>query len=62
MKKKATRFVLNRETIRNLSDGRLQGVAGGQTTLCGGTSSSDPCTGTLFSDCHCPTIADSCAC
>jgi hypothetical protein len=62
MKKTATRLVLNRETIRNLSDGGLRDVVGAQTTLCGGTSSSDPCTGTLFSDCHCPSVAATCTC
>jgi hypothetical protein len=65
MKKKLnpTRLVLNRETLRNLSTRGLQEVAGGRTTLCGGTSSGDPCTGTLISDCHCPpTFATECDC
>jgi len=65
MKKKGnvSRLVLNRETIRNLSEGGLRDAAGGQTTLCGGTSSGDPCTGTLISDCHCPpTFATVCTC
>jgi hypothetical protein len=28
-------------------------VAGGVTTLCGGTSSSPSCSCTMWSDCHC---------
>lgn len=37
------RLQLSKETLRNLSERELQGVAGGATTTCGGTTS-DTCT------------------
>lgn len=49
------KLALSKETLRNLSDHQLEGVAGGVTQGCASTSSSGNCTGTIVSDCHCPT-------
>ena len=57
MKKLNKKLRINKDTLRNLSDSQLEGVGGGATTLCGGTSSSSGCTSTMFSDCHCATDA-----
>ena len=58
MKKQLNRKLqLNKETLRKLNEQELQGVVGGGTTGCSGTSSGSGCTSTLISDCRCPTTA-----
>jgi hypothetical protein len=51
MKKINKRLSLSKETLRNLSERELTGVAGGATTTCSGTTSS--CTYDSCNTCEC---------
>lgn len=42
----------SKETLRNLSERDMNGVAGGATTTCGGTTS-DTCTNDTCASCAC---------
>jgi len=43
VKKSTKKLVLNRETVRRIQDGELEGVAGGGTTTAFGATVCTPC-------------------
>ena len=66
MKKLGKKLSLNRETLRNLGDGQLQGAAGGysrrctEAVSCDGNSAYYVCDYTLMTDCTINTCGGSC--